>query len=670
MAEATIQKQRQDVKIAIDQDEPIDTLLEREWLLTSGTGSYSSSTILGVNTRRYHGLLIASTRPPLGRVSMLAGLGETLTVDGEFFELFNWEFDGIIHPSGYEYLRSVAVGQAVTMSYEIDEVRLEKTISFIPGTDVLTVRYRIRNADGAWKLSLRPFVSLRDFHSLRQYFVEDQITVTSNGGQILLKDRLTDAPGLCLGLGGGKFVGSPGWWYKFRYRKEAERGQDYLEDLFVPGAFVVSGQGSGEVVLTAGLEGQSHPDLSETGRISEEVEKRTEVPIEMAEADQRVGRLVRAAESFLAGRRAADGREAATILAGFHWFGDWGRDAFIALPGLLLTTGRFAEARKVFETFIGAISEGMIPNCFDDYDREPAYNSVDASLWFVHAAELYMAATDDSSAWRGLLRPAVCQILDCYEIGTRFGIHADENGLIVCGDEQTQLTWMDSQHDGQCFTPRPGAAVEVNALWYSVLVRTADRLAAEDPQRAKRYSALAKKVKRAFRTIFWNDKDGYLYDYIWQGRGNKDIRPNQILAVSLPCSPLSHMRQKSVVQVVREKLLTPFGLRSLNQGNPQYRCCCAGDRASRDSAYHQGTVWSWLIGPFVEAHLKVHNFSKRSRQEAQEMIEPLLEHMEQAGVGFVSEIFDGDSPHRPRGCIAQAWSVGELLRACSLIHSI
>ena len=371
----------------------------------------------------------------------------------------------------------------------------------------------------------------------------------------------------------------------------------------------------------------------------------------------------------MARRRASDGKEAATILAGFHWFGDWGRDTFIALPGLLLTTGRFTEAREVFETFAGTISEGMIPNCFDDYDRGPAYNSVDASLWFVHAAELYMQATGDSEAWRGLLKPAICQILDCYEIGTRFGIHADENGLIVCGDEHTQLTWMDAQHDGQCFTPRPGAAVEVNALWHSILVRMGERLMAEDPERAARCSTLAKKVKKAFRTKFWNDQGGHLYDYIWQGRGNEDIRPNQILAVSLPCSPLSHMRQKSVVQVVRDELLTPFGLRSLNQGNLQYRSCCAGDRASRDSAYHQGTVWAWFIGPFVESYLKVHNFSKRSRREAQEMIEPLLVHLEEAGVGFVSEIFDGDSPHQPRGCIAQAWSVGELLRAEALIHS-
>ena len=270
---------------------------------------------------------------------MLAGLGETLTVEGEAFELFNWEFADIIHPVGYEYLRSVAVGPTVSMCYEVGEVRLEKTISFVPNTDVLVVRYRIRNAAGAWQLNLKPFVSLRDFHSLRQYFVEDQITVTPNGGQILLKDRLTDAPGLCMGVAKGQFAADPRWWYKFRYRKEAERGQDYLEDLFVPGAFVVSGQDSGEVVFTAGLEGQSQPEPSEIDRISEETGTRSETPIEIGEADERVVRLLRAAESFVADRRTPDGQDAATILAGFHWFGDWGRDAFISLPGLLLTTG-------------------------------------------------------------------------------------------------------------------------------------------------------------------------------------------------------------------------------------------------------------------------------------------------------------------------------------------
>ena len=667
MAERSVQEQRI-LRVSVGPDEPIEAWLDKEWLLGSGTGSYSSSTILGINTRRYHGLLIGSTRPPLGRVSLLAGVGESLSVGQDSFELFCWEFADAIHPRGYQYLRSVAVNSLVRMSYEMRGAVLAKSIFFAPGTDVLVVRYQIDAGDKAWQLNLKPFVSLRDFHSLRSYFIADQLELSKKGEQVVVRDRLTDMPGLCLRVVGAQFAEEGSWWRKFRYRKEVERGQDCLEDLFVPGVFFISGRGSGEVFLTASLEGQSHPEESEVDRLGGEVAEQFELPVKLA-ADEPSRRLSQASRAFIARRKLADGRTSATILAGFHWFGDWGRDAFIALPGLLLETGRLAEAREVFETFAAALSEGMIPNCFDDYDSQPAYNSVDASLWFVHAGDLYMQATNDAEVWQSLLKPAICRILDSYESGTRFGIHVNKAGLLVCGDEQTQLTWMDAQCNGTCFTPRPGAAVEVNALWHSVLVRMAERLEAEEPQRAQRYSELAKKAKKAFRTMFWNEQGGYLYDHIWQGRGSEDIRPNQIFAVSLPCSPLSRMRQKSVVQTVGQELLTPFGLRSLNQRNPRYRSCYAGGRFSRDSAYHQGTVWAWLIGPFVEAYLKVHNFSAWSRREAQQMINPLLEHMDEAGVGFISEIFDGDPPHRPRGCIAQAWSVGELLRAQAMILS-
>jgi predicted glycogen debranching enzyme len=311
----------------------------------------------------------------------------------------------------------------------------------------------------------------------------------------------------------------------------------------------------------------------------------------------------------------------------------------------------------------------MIPNCFDDYDSKPAYNSVDASLWFIHAADLYLQATNDNDTWQKLLAPTICKILDAYESGTRFGIHADERGLIVCGDQNTQITWMDAQCNGQCFTPRPGAAVEVNALWHSVLRRMAKRSASDDPNRAQRYSDLADKAAQSLRTEFWNPHGQCLYDFVNDSEPNADLRPNQIFAVSLPCSALDPQQQKSVVEVVQRHLLTPFGLRSLDRENYQYRCSCDADSFNRDSAYHQGTVWAWLIGPFVEAHLKVHGFSLEARQQAKQMIQPLLDHLDKAGVGFISEIFDADPPHTPRGCIAQAWSVAELLRAHSLIFS-
>lgn len=656
-----------DFTTAINPESPVEKWLTQEWLLTNGTGSYSSGTLAGINTRRYHGLLIAATRPPLGRVNVLAGLGETLSIEGQGVKLYGWEFDNAFHPEGFNHLKSVRVGSELRMLYQVDQIQMEKTISLLPGKDILLVRYRIKAEQKPWSLEITPFVALRNYHSLRSFFVDDQMVVQGQGEQISVHDRLAEGPTLHLKLAGAEFAHGADWWNRFHYRGEAERGQDCYEDLFVPGAFVVTGRGDSELLLVASLEEQNNiePAVDPAPTSATTLSIRGIGPKD----DPSVRRLAKATDAFIASRHGADGEARATILAGFHWFGDWGRDAFIALPGLLLLTKKYDQALEVFQTFAEALSEGMIPNCFSEYGSEPAYNSVDASLWFVHAADLYLQATSAAKSWQDFFKPAICEILDAYESGTRFGIRADDNGLIVCGDDQTQITWMDSQCNGQCFTPRPGAAVEINALWHSVLKRTAKRLKKEDPVRSKRYASLAKRAGNALSNIFWNEKDKCLYDYVWQGNPNTDIRPNQIFAVSLPNSPLNRKQQKSVVDAVRRHLLTPFGLRSLSPDNPQYRSSYTGDVFSRDSAYHQGTVWAWLIGPFVEAHLKVNNFSAKARQEAQQMIQPLLRHLDQAGVGFVSEIFDGDPPHAPRGCIAQAWSVAELLRAYALIHS-
>ena len=666
MSQASTQDQATFTRV-IDPTEPIDSWLSQEWLLTNGTGTYSSGTLAGINTRRYHGLLIAATRPPLGRANMLAGLGETLAIGQRSLELFSWEFADLFHPQGFHYLRSVRVDSAVRMLYESEQARLKKTISLVPGRNALLVRYRLEAGQMPWKLHLKPFVALRDFHSLRHFAVGKQMLVQNRGEYVSVQDRPSQMPALHLRVEGSQFEHRPDWWYGFHYRREAQRGQDCFEDLFVPGAFVVSGTGSGEVVFTASLEEQ--PDGGPIDQRPTDSARSVSVPRSIGTEGSAIRQLLRASEAFVVDRKKPDGHSGATILAGFHWFGDWGRDAFISLPGLLLLTEKCDRARQVFETFAAALSEGMIPNWFDDYDGQPAYNSVDASLWFVHAADLYLQATNDTEAWQSFFRPTICKILDAYESGTRFGIQVDQDGMLICGHENTQLTWMDAQYNGHCFTPRPGAAVEVNSLWHSVLQRIAKRLLPHDPDRAKRYSVLAKKVGKALRSAFWNKHGGYLYDFIWAGKPNADIRPNQIFAVSLPHSPLSPKQQKSVVQVVQQHLLTPFGLRSLAADNPQYHARCTGDRFSRDSAYHQGTVWAWLIGPFVQAYLKVHNFSPQARKEAQQMIQPLREHLNQAGVGFVSEIFDGDPPHNPGGCIAQAWSIAELLRAHALIIS-
>jgi glycogen debranching enzyme len=375
-----------------------------------------------------------------------------------------------------------------------------------------------------------------------------------------------------------------------------------------------------------------------------------------------------------------------TILAGYPWFADWGRDAFISLPGLLLSTGRFDEAKSVLTTFAAAADEGMIPNRFDDRNDTTYFNSVDASLWFINAAFQYLKASgglstelsrSHSKTFMQDLMPAIRWIIDSYHKGTRFDIRADADGLITAGNNQTQLTWMDAKYDGIAFTPRCGKAVEVNALWYNALCLLA-QFTEDRGQRTeilssdfRLLSSEIEKVQRSFCELFWNESKGYLNDCILpDGSVDESLRPNQIFAVSLPFSALSPSQQKSVVNVMQKQLLTPYGLRTLNVQDSRYKGVYTGPQKQRDEAYHQGTVWAFLLGPFVEGFLKVNGFSRKSKKKAAEFIQPLLQHLTEDGcLGSISEIFDGDAPHKPRGCIAQAWSVAELIRAYQLINS-
>ena len=366
------------------------------------------------------------------------------------------------------------------------------------------------------------------------------------------------------------------------------------------------------------------------------------------------------ADAFIA-KRHTNNHYRTTILAGYPWFADWGRDAFISLPGLLLSTGRFDEAKSVLTTFASAADEGMIPNRF---------NSVDASLWFINAAFSYIQASGDSKTFDKELMPTIRWIIESYHRGTRFDIHADTDGLITAGNYQTQLTWMDAKFEGVAFTPRCGKAVEVNALWYNALCLLAQYHPGLDAEKVAQYKSMADKVRAGFCELFWNKSKGYLNDCILpDGTVDESLRPNQIFAVSLEFSPLSLSQQKSIVKAMQDHLLTPYGLRSLNVQNSRYQGIYTGPQQQRDEAYHQGTVWSFLLGPFVESFLKVNGFNRKSRKKAAEFIQPLLKHLiEDCCLGSISEIFDGDSPHKPKGCIAQAWSVAELIRAYRLIY--
>ncbi len=383
-------------------------------------------------------------------------------------------------------------------------------------------------------------------------------------------------------------------------------------------------------------------------------------------------RLLDAADAFVVARRRADGSNSKTIVAGYHWFGDWGRDTFIAMPGLLFETKRFDEAFEILETFAAVQRNGLIPNRFSDYGDGCDYNSVDASMWFLHAATLYYQLTRNKAHWAQTLYPACRSIVEHFTKGTDFDIYVDTDGLVSAGNPATQLTWMDAKFGDTVFTPRHGKAVEINALWYHGL-RSLEKLCLDiSPQHTGHYDELADKAEASFLATFWNQNGNYLFDVVHGGRSpasrmaDPAIRPNQIFAVSLPHTPLSAMQQENVLGCVRQHLLTPYGLRSLSPSDKAYRPHYRGTPFERDSAYHQGTVWGWLIGPYVEAHLRVHEFSPQAKAEMREHLQPLIAHLDEAGIGSVSEVFDGDPPHKPGGCIAQAWSVSELLRAWRL----
>lgn len=683
-------------------DRAVESLLTREWLLTNGRGSYASSTVVGCNTRAYHGLLIGSLRPPANRVMALSNCLETIVSEGNTFNLSTFEFADKFAPEGYGFLKKFRQDVGVHFDFELDDIELTKSVYLLRDTDTVAVEYNFTSVRKPVEFVCRPFVGLRDFHTLQKsYATLCSRWVGSQSGGLIVRYETPDSCELLLRCPEASFVKDKQWWFNFVYRSDKERGQGCAEDLWTPGFFKSRIESPTKIVLWARLADSTEQIAKtiETGQCTpESVDKVRRDLYRHQEGLKRKARMVKhdfqfpisdcrpndssleiaspeffeklclAAEAFVTERQTDQSRRT-TILAGYPWFADWGRDAFIALPGLLLATGRFDEAKSVLTTFAAVADKGMIPNCFDDRSETAHFNSVDASLWFINAAFQYLRASGDSETFSKQLLPTIRWIIECYRRGTRFGISAGADGLITAGDEHTQLTWMDAKYGGIAFTPRFGKAVEINALWYNCLMQMKNF---EPPlENSEFYESLADKVGAGFRNLFWNQDKGYLNDCILpDGSVDDSLRPNQIFAVSLEFSPLSAQQQRSVVDVVQDQLLTPYGLRTLNPLAENYKGKYTGSPHDRDEAYHQGTVWPYLIGAFVEAYLKVNEFNPKGKRQAAEFILPLLQHFTEDGcVGSISEIFDGDAPQLPKGCIAQAWSVAELIRAYQLVSS-
>jgi len=690
----TLQKADSDEIVSIPVGKKsIEELLTREWLLTNDRGSYASSTIVGCNTRRYHGLLVGSLNHPANRIMALANCLEMVILNGNIFNLSTFEFNEKFAPQGFTLLRQFRRDTGVHFDYQLPQLQLTKSIYLLRDTDIVALVYDFTTVQKPAEFVLRPFIGLRDFHTLQKSY--SHISSAWLGSGLLIRHDMPGSYELFLNCPSMNFEKDEQWWFNFVYRNDRQRGQDFTEDLWTPGFFKGRIDSPTKIVFWATL-GSSGKFAADAGELKADIEAVREDLREHQNSiiaaavrrmpdggttDGELRKLYLAADQFITKRQPPpeSHEPRTTILAGFPWFADWGRDAFIALPGLLLSTGRFKEAKSVLTTFAAAVDEGMIPNRFDDYSDTAYFNSIDASLWFINAAFQYLETSGDSETFTQQLLPVIRCIIDSYHNGTRFGIRADADGLITAGDEQTQLTWMDAKYDGVAVTARCGKAVEINALWYNSLCWLARFYDQQDTERdpalrepnAKHYHAMADKVKTSFCKLFWNKTAGYLYDCILpDGSADASLRPNQIFAVSLPFSPLSAQQQRSVVDAVQKNLLTPLGLRTLNVQDSRYKDTYEGPQNQRDEAYHQGTVWPYLIGPFVESYLKVNDFSRKSKKKAAEFIQPLLQHLTEDGcLGQLCEIFDGDAPHKPKGCIAQAWSVAELIRAYQLVNS-
>jgi predicted glycogen debranching enzyme len=645
----------------IQYDERICTDLHkssrREWLETNGLGGYASSTICGMNTRRYHGLLVAATQPPVGRMVLLSKFEETLVVDGRRYDLSVNQYPGVVHPEGYLYLMQFRLDPFPVFVYDVDGVQLEKRVAMVHGQNTTIIQYRLLDAAENCSLELRPLIAFRDYHSTTHENAALDPTVEIQAGSFRVAPY-AGLPSLHIAHQGDGVHLSCVWYRNFEFNRERERGLDHSEDLFNPCTLVLDLSRNPRQNLIAST--QQHAISSAEAMLASELERRENIGIKSPGNGPFVEALAKAADQFIVKRGGH-----ASVIAGYHWFCDWGRDTMIALPGLALCTRRPDVAKNILLGFALSADRGMLPNHFPDAGETPEYNTADATLWFFEAVQAYLEYTGDFGFVREQLYPVLRDIIAWHERGTRYGIRMDADGLLAAGEPGVQLTWMDAKVGNWVVTPRQGKPVEIQALWYNAL-RIMEDLAQRfgEESESGHYAEVADQVADNFPKLFWNWSEGCLYDVVDGEHRDASIRPNQIIALSLYHRMLSEAQSALVLDTVQRNLLTPYGLRTLAPSDPQYKGRYDGDPGSRDGAYHQGTVWPWLMGPFIKAYLEVHGRTSTAIGQAADFLSELASFIQNEGVGQLPEVFDGDAPHRPGGCIAQAWSVAELLRTC------
>ena len=622
----------------------------REWLETNGLGGFASATVSGMNTRRYHGLLTVALQPPSDRKLLLSKLEETFVLNGKRYQISTNQYAGATYPTGYLLQSSFRLDPFPVFTWLIEDIELHKTVFLIHGENTVVVQYLLRAQGAAARhecsLEVRPLIAFRDFHSTTHANPALNAHVEAGTGRASIAPY-PDLPALHFAHDAESMDITGAWYNHFQYERERERGLDDTEDLYQPFTLTFDLTERIQATVIASTAVRQAADATQL-RVSETNRRR---------ALLRANEFGAAADQYIVQRASCK-----SVIAGYHWFGDWGRDTMIALPGLTLATGRPEITREILLEFTKYVSEGMLPNQFPDGGAAPEYNNADATLWYFEAVRAYLKATGDNQFVLERLYNSMADIMAHQQAGTRYGIRMDGDGLLHTGEPGIQLTWMDAKVNGRVITERTGKAVEIQALWYNALCvmhQLALLRAEKDP-----YFDIAAQAKASFAKLFWNGSAGCLYDVIGDSGPDAAIRPNQIFAIGLT-NKIFDDREKSlsIVSVVERELLTPYGLRTLSPADANYRGRCEGDPASRDSAYHQGTVWPWLMGFFVDAYLDANKSSMRAQRQAAEWLKPLRRYADDPGLGHICEIFDGDAPHQPRGCVAQAWSLAEINRA-------
>ncbi len=626
--------------------------LKRELLRSNRAGSYANSTIINCNTRKYHGLLVVP-QPAIdeGNHVLLSSLDETIIQkDAEFHLGIHKYKGGVYQPKGHKYVRDFVTEPIPKLTYRVGDVVLTKEMIFSTNADRMLIKYTLEQAHSITKLRFKPFLAFRNVHALSKAnnFVEKKYEKIPNGIKLRMYSGYSY---LYMQFSKSvEYTHIPDWYYNIEYDKERERGYEYLEDLYVPGFFEVSIKKGQSIFFSAGTKEIKPASCKKL--FNNELKRR--IPRDSFE-----NCLINSAQQFIVKKE-----KKTEIIAGFPWFGTWGRDTFISLPGLTLATGDPKTSKAVIDTMISQLKGPLFPNICKG--QNSVYNSIDTSLWFFWALQQYSEFTDNKNLIWKEYGKKMKMILNAFREGTEFNTKMLDNGLLYTGETGKAITWMDAVVARKPVTPRIGLPVEVNALWYNAIMFSLEvAKLAEDNKFVKEWKNIAEKIPDSFKKTFWDKDKTYLADYVNGEYKNWDVRPNQVIATSLPYTPIDERIRASVLEIVKKELLTPRGLRSLSPKNPNYKGVCFGNQALRDLAYHQGTVWPWLLGHFAEGYLKV--YKKKALPFINKIYLGFEKVMGEHGIGTISEIYDGDPPYTPRGCISQAWSVAELLRIGYLI---